>query len=100
MALVWKLPVIASKKLRGRIFWNMLIPPEEAAAIKLTHRKLDDELFDKEYINHWITQERKTAADFFGAIPLLKMTTALNSLLQRESTLPKKLSLRKRKIVF
>ncbi|NNF00700.1 MAG: PAS domain S-box protein, partial [Pyrinomonadaceae bacterium] len=44
------------EEVKGRIYWNMLIPPEEAAAIKLTHRKLDDDLFDKEYINHWITK--------------------------------------------
>jgi len=47
------------EEVEGRIFWNMLIPPEEAAAIKLTHRKLDDELFDKEYINHWITKSER-----------------------------------------
>lgn len=47
------------EEIDGRVFWNVLIPPEEAAKIKLTHRKLRSSSPIEDYVNHWITKDEQ-----------------------------------------
>ena len=44
------------EEIKGRIFWNVLIPSEEAAMVKFTVGKTD---LENNYVNHWITKEEQ-----------------------------------------
>ena len=43
----------------GRVFWNILIPPEEAANVKLNHRKIKLRSSTENFVNHWVTKDEK-----------------------------------------
>ncbi|MCB1025860.1 MAG: PAS domain S-box protein, partial [Acidobacteria bacterium] len=45
------------EEIKGRVFWNMLVSPEEAARIKLGHRNLSSDSFIENYVSHWITKD-------------------------------------------
>ncbi len=45
------------EEIKGRIFWNVLLSPEEAAAIKLGHRHIGSDSLIQNYVSHWITKD-------------------------------------------
>lgn len=47
------------EEIRGRIFWNILIPTEDVAKIKATYRDFDSSFFSADYVNHWITKDEE-----------------------------------------
>lgn len=44
-------------EIKGRVFWNILLSPEEAAAIKLGHRHIDSDSLIENHVSHWITKD-------------------------------------------
>ena len=48
------------EEIKGRIFWNVLVSPEEAPEIKLAHRNIKSDDFVKNFVNHWITKDEQS----------------------------------------
>ncbi|HUF03083.1 MAG TPA: response regulator [Aridibacter sp.] len=47
------------EEVRGRIFWNILIPTEDIAKIKSSYRNFDSTFFSEDYVNQWITKDEE-----------------------------------------
>ncbi|MEZ5345206.1 MAG: response regulator [Pyrinomonadaceae bacterium] len=45
------------EEIKGRVFWNVLLSPEEAASIKLGHRNIGSDMLIQNYVSHWITKD-------------------------------------------
>ncbi|MCO6510090.1 MAG: response regulator [Aridibacter famidurans] len=46
-------------EVRGRIFWNILIPTEDIAKIKSSYRNFYSTFFKEDYVNQWITKDEE-----------------------------------------
>ncbi len=47
------------EEIKGRVFWNVLVHPEEAANIKRSFRNVTEESFGQNYVSHWITKDEE-----------------------------------------
>jgi PAS domain S-box-containing protein len=47
------------EEVRGRVFWNVLIPTEDVAKIKSSYRNFYSTFFSADYINQWITKDEE-----------------------------------------
>ena len=54
-----KLSGYSFEEVRGRVFWNMLIPTEDIAKIKSTYRNFYSTFFTADYINRWVTRNEQ-----------------------------------------
>ncbi len=45
------------EEIKGRIFWNLLVPAEEAPEIKLSYRNIKSVAVERNWVTHWITKD-------------------------------------------
>lgn len=54
-----KLSGYSFDEVRGRVFWNVLIPTEDISAIKASYRDFESTFFKDSYVHHWITKDEE-----------------------------------------
>lgn len=48
------------EEVKGRVFWNILIPTEDIAKIKSSYRNFHSTFFSEDYVNQWVTKDEET----------------------------------------